>query len=171
MATLEIIVKPKLKFSLKKCGDIVPYGITHEEKAKLAGIEENANNYTHPEKHPASIFDVVDVANGDAKKFLNERGKMVAVAHKNLTEKNEEAAFQHVDTTITKSTLNDADMVAVKDSVTGKMVLTPNSNLKTGVVQNTGTSETDVMSQKAVTDELELKEAKTNNITEIYVVF
>ena len=44
MATLEIIVKPKLKFSLKKCGDIVPYGITPEEKAKLAGIEENANH-------------------------------------------------------------------------------------------------------------------------------
>ena len=47
---------------------------------KLAGIEENANNYTHPEKHPASILDVVDVVNGDANKFLNERGEMVAVA-------------------------------------------------------------------------------------------
>lgn len=36
---------------------------------------------------------------------------------------------------------------------TGKVVLTPKSNLQTNVVQTTGTSETDVMSQKAVTDE------------------
>lgn len=50
------------------------------EIEKLAGIEENANNYTHPETHPASILDVVDVVNGDANKFLNERGEMVAVA-------------------------------------------------------------------------------------------
>ena len=50
------------------------------EIAKLAGIEENANDYTHPETHPASILDVVDVVNGAANKFLNERGEMVAVA-------------------------------------------------------------------------------------------
>lgn len=80
MATLDIIVKPKLKFSLKRCGEVVPYGITPEEKAKLAGIEENANNYTHPETHPSSILDVVDVVDGAANKFLNERGEMVAVA-------------------------------------------------------------------------------------------
>ena len=29
---------------------------TDEEKAKLAGIEDNANNYTHPESHPASMI-------------------------------------------------------------------------------------------------------------------
>ena len=85
MSTLEIIVKPKLKFSLKKCGDIVPYGITPEERAKLAGIEENANDYTHPETHPASILDVVDVVNGDANKFLNERGEMVATSSIGVT--------------------------------------------------------------------------------------
>ena len=48
--------------------------------AGITGIEENANNYTHPETHPSSILDVVDVVNGDASKFLNERGEMVAVA-------------------------------------------------------------------------------------------
>ena len=131
MATLDIIVKPKLKFTLKKCGDIVPYGITPEERAKLAGIEENANNYTHPETHPSSILDVVDVVNGDVNKFLNERGEMVAVAHENLTDKNSEPTFQHINTTITKPTLAAADMVAIKDSVTGKVVLTPKSNLQT----------------------------------------
>ena len=98
-------------------------GITPEEREKLAGIEENANDYTHPETHPASILDVVDVVNGDASKFLNERGEMVAVAHENLTDKNSEPAFQHIDTTTTKTTLDEADKVALYDSVTGKVVL------------------------------------------------
>lgn len=40
MEQLEIIVKPRLEFSLKKCGDVIPYGITPEEKAKLAGYPE-----------------------------------------------------------------------------------------------------------------------------------
>ena len=123
MATLDIIVKPKLKFSLKKCGEVVPYGITPEERAKLAGIEENANDYTHPKTHTSSILDVVDVVNGAANKFLNERGEMVAVAHESLTDKNSEAAFQHIDTTVTKPTLDAADKVALYDSQTGKMVL------------------------------------------------
>ena len=90
---------------------------------KLAGIEENANDYTHPETHPASILDVVDVVNGDANKFLNELGEMVAVKHENLTDKNSESAFQHVDTTTTKSGLDDGDKVALYDSVTGKVIL------------------------------------------------
>ena len=55
------------------------------EIEKLKGIEENANNYTHPKTHPSSILDVVDVVNGAANKFLNERGEMVAVAHVNLS--------------------------------------------------------------------------------------
>lgn len=93
------------------------------EIEKLAGIEENANNYTHPEKHSSSILDVVDVVDGAANKFLNERGEMVAVAHEGLTDKNSEAAVQHIDTTTTKPTLDAADMVALYDSVTGKMVL------------------------------------------------
>ena len=123
MEELELYIEPELEFSLKKCGDVVPYGITPEEKAKLAGIEENANNYTHPETHPASILDVVDVVNGAANKFLNERGEMVAVAHESLTDKNSEASVQHIDTTTTKSGLDDGDKVALYDSTTGKVVL------------------------------------------------
>ena len=46
-------------------------------------------------------------------------------SHENLTDKNSEASFQHVDTTVTKETLDAADMVAIKDSVTGEVVLTP----------------------------------------------
>lgn len=80
MEELDIIIEPELEFTLKKCGDVVPYGITPEERAKLAGIEEDANDYIHPDTHPASILDVVDVVAGAANKFLNERGEMVAVA-------------------------------------------------------------------------------------------
>lgn len=58
---------------------VIKGAITPEEREKLSGIEENANNYTHPDGHPASILDVVDVAGGSANKFLNERGEMVSV--------------------------------------------------------------------------------------------
>ena len=44
-------------------------------------------------------------------------------SHANLTDKNSEAAFQHVDTTIIKETLDEADKIALWDSVTGKVVL------------------------------------------------
>lgn len=44
-------------------------------------------------------------------------------SHANLTDKNSEAAFQHVDTTTVKTTLVEADKVALYDSVTGKVVL------------------------------------------------
>lgn len=30
--------------------------MSKEDKAKLDGVDENANNYTHPEKHPATII-------------------------------------------------------------------------------------------------------------------
>ena len=40
MEKLEIIVKPRFEFSLKKCGDVIPYGITPEERAKLAEYPE-----------------------------------------------------------------------------------------------------------------------------------
>ena len=36
MEKLDIKIKPRLQFSLKKCGDVVPYGITPEEKQKIA---------------------------------------------------------------------------------------------------------------------------------------
>ena len=74
---------------------VIKGAITPEERAKLAGLE----NYTHPATHPASILDVVDVVDGSADKFLNERGEMVEVSHETVTGKNSEAAFQHVDIT------------------------------------------------------------------------
>ena len=45
------------------------------------------------------------------------------ISHENLTDKNSEAAFQHVDTTTVKEALDEADKVALYDSVTGKIVL------------------------------------------------
>lgn len=53
----------------------------------------------------------------------------IALRHTDLREKNQDAAFQHIDITTTKETLVEGDMVAIKDSATGKMVLTPKSNI------------------------------------------
>ena len=44
-------------------------------------------------------------------------------SHGNLTDKNSEAAVQHVDTNTIKETLDEADKVALYDSATGKVVL------------------------------------------------
>ena len=130
MEELDIYIEPELEFSLKKCGDVVPYGITPEERSKLGGIEENANNYTHPATHPASILDVVDAVDGSADKFLNELGKMVEISHEIVTDKNSEADFQHVDTTVIKETLSENDKIALYDSETGKVIL---SNALNGI--------------------------------------
>ena len=70
-------------------------------KSKVAGIEENANNYAHPEKHPTTILEGVDPINGNPSKFLNERGEfaspsMSAIEHGATTNKNGEVDFQHI---------------------------------------------------------------------------
>ena len=44
--------------------------------------------------------------------------------HPALNDKNAEATYQHVDTTITKENLVKADKVSIYDSETGKVVLT-----------------------------------------------
>ena len=49
--------------------------------------------------------------------------------HEKLTDKNSEAAVQHVDTTVTKEALAEADKVAIYDSVTGEVVLTKKNNI------------------------------------------
>lgn len=49
--------------------------------------------------------------------------KDLEFSHESLTDKNSEAAFQHIDTTTVKTTLDEADKVALYDSVTGKVVL------------------------------------------------
>ena len=77
----------------------------------------------------------VDPESGDTSKFLNEQGDfaeiiipMPTTSHPDLTDKNTEPAFQHVDTTASKETLVEDDKVTIYDSVTGKIVLTDKSN-------------------------------------------
>lgn len=50
------------------------------------------------------------------------------IRHSQTRDKNGESAVQHVDTTTTKPTLAEADKVAILDSVTNKLVLTPKNN-------------------------------------------
>ncbi len=73
--------------------------ITPEEKTKLSGIEESANNYAHPETHSAdmieetedklfitqhqqSLFDLVEnlINTGDGTKFLADDGNYKEVS-------------------------------------------------------------------------------------------
>ena len=81
----------------------------------------------------------VDADAGSNTKFLNERGDFTAIeiptpinSHTDLTDKNAEANYQHVDTTTTKGTLVSNDKVAIFDSVTGAMVLTNKANVGGG---------------------------------------
>ena len=50
---------------------------TAEDKAKLAGIAENANNYSHPANHPATI-----ITEDDEHKFMTkaEKDKLAGIA-------------------------------------------------------------------------------------------
>lgn len=52
-----------------------------------------------------------------------DKGDAGTTLHANLTDKNSEATFQHVDISVTKEDLDEADKVALYDSVTGKVVL------------------------------------------------
>lgn len=78
----------------------------------------------------------VDADAGSATKFLNEQGDFTTIniptpisSHADLTNKNSETNYQHVDTTTTKETLVEADKVAIYDSVTDKVVLTDKANV------------------------------------------
>ena len=76
----------------------------------------------------------INAITGSADKYLNEQGDFVDVpigvsSHPNLTDKNQETEFQHIDTTTTKETLVKADKVPIYDSVTGKVVLTDKNNV------------------------------------------
>ena len=94
----------------------------------------------------------VNVESGSVDKFLNEQGdfREPIISHSDLTYKNDETTYKHIDTTTTKQTLVEADKVAILDSVTGKVVLTDKSNvggggggstdiISTNVTNNTGT--------------------------------
>ena len=61
-------------------------------------------------KYTSKSMNEVDVVNGSVDKFLNERGDFTtintgATSHPDLTNKNAETTFQHIDTTTTKETL------------------------------------------------------------------
>ena len=88
----------------------------------------------------------IELVNNSIKKFeyVSEGNKIIietnnnekfeveipmVISHKDLTNKNQEADNQHIDTTITKETLVNGDKVAILDSVTGKIVLTDKSNV------------------------------------------
>ena len=93
------------------------------------------------------FVDNVKVEPNDEKQIFLHRG---VTSHNQLTNKNAEPNFQHIDTTTTKQTLVQADKVAIYDSITGKIVLTDKSNvggggggstdiISTNVTNNTGT--------------------------------
>ena len=52
-----------------------------------------------------------------------------AVRHRILRAKNEELAYQHVDTTKIKETLTDDDSIAILNNVTGEVIVTPLTDL------------------------------------------
>jgi len=80
----------------------------------------------------------VDTETGSTDKYLNEQGDFTKPinTHSDLTDKNAETDFQHVDTTTTKETLVEDDKVAILDSETGKVVLTDKNNIKARYLQN-----------------------------------
>ena len=100
-------------------------------KDKVNGIEENANNYEHPLQHSTKILSEVNSIAGNIDRYLNERGNFTkpTISHIDLTYKNDETAYQHIDTTTTKQTLVEDDKVAIFDSETGKVVLTDKANV------------------------------------------
>ena len=120
-------------------------------KDKVNGIEENANKYIHPDKHPTSILEGIDTEQGNENTFLNKKGEFTTpiISHSGTTNKNAETTYQHIDTTTTKETLVQADKVPIYDSETGKVVLTDKSNvgggggstdiISTNATNNTGT--------------------------------
>lgn len=64
--------------------------------------------------------------------LLEGINNIAQITHKDLTEKNAEIDFQHVDTTTTKETLVNDDKVTIYDSETGKVVLTDKANVGGG---------------------------------------
>lgn len=63
--------------------------MSKEDKTKLDGVDENANNYTHPEKHPATIIteDATHKFVTDAEKIAWNNKSDFNGSYNNLTEK------------------------------------------------------------------------------------
>lgn len=85
---------------------------------------------------------------GNPNKFVSDDGTAKEIEHERLTDKNSEAAFQHVDTTVTKETLADNDKVALFDSESGKVVLTEKEKLQTDLT-TVSQSITNLQNEKA----------------------
>jgi len=96
------------------------------------------------------FVDGVKVEPNESKQIFLPRG---VTFHNQLTYKNAETGFQHIDTTITKQTLVEADKVPIYDSVTGNVVLTNKNNV--GVeINDTITSNTKVWSSSKTNEEI-----------------
>lgn len=95
---------------------------TTAEKSKVANVPLNTNTEL------AAKVDKVEgkslIADAEIDKLAEyPEFEDLEFSHAALTDKNSEAAFQHVDTTVTKDALSEADKVAILDSVTGKVIL------------------------------------------------
>ena len=95
------------------------------------------------------FVDNVKVEPNEKKQIFLPRG---VTSHNQLTDKNSEATYQHVDTTITKETLVNDDKVAIFDSETGKVVLTDKTNVGFRITDIIST--TDVWSSSKTSEEL-----------------
>lgn len=95
---------------------------TTAEKSKVSNVPLNTNTELSAKVDKVAGKSLVDDSEIDKLAEYPEFEDL-EFSHENLTDKNSEAAFQHVDTTTVKGTLDAADKVALYDSVTGKVVL------------------------------------------------
>ena len=103
------------------------------------------------------FVDNVKVEPNEEKQIFLSRG---VTSHNQLTNKNAETTFQHIDTTTTKQTLVQADKAPIYDSVTGKIVLTEKSNV--------GYRITDIISTTSVWSSSKTNEEINNLLPLIY---
>ena len=103
------------------------------------------------------FVDNVKVEPNEKKQIFLPRG---VTSHNQLTNKNAETTFQHIDTTTTKQTLVEADKVPIYDSITGKIVLTDKSNV--------GYRITDIISTTSVWSSSKTNEEIKNLLPLIY---
>lgn len=90
--------------------DAVEVAYTTAMNNKLSGIENNANNYVHPNTHPTNIIEGVDTLTGPVDEFLNKKGEFVKL---NITK----------ELLISKSTYNSiAEPAIYKNNETAKNI-------------------------------------------------
>ena len=111
----------------------------------------------------------VEPETGSTDKYFNERGNFTIpiLSHSDLTDKNAEATFQHVDTTTTKETLVEADKVPIFDSETGKIVLTNKTNV--GGILSVITDSTTIKGNGTEESKISLNEIGLNESDKFFV--